>query len=299
MTPDLEKLRTFFALAQTGSFTEAARRLFRTQSAVSHAIRKLEASVGLKLVTRRGRKTALTEEGQRLYDTCEQIFHHLDATFEELAERQNRPLGRLRVGATVEFGSNILMKHIQPFLATYPNIRLDFKMSHSLIEPLLKDELDIIIDCEDHPLPELSKTPLFREVYTIACSPIYQREHEIYQVADLGRAQLLSRDKRGTWWHRFSNAADGARPAPEKIIVVNHIRGMIVAAQHHMGVILVPRYSILWELNIGTLVALFPELALLEDRFSIYQKRTKAQLKRHQLLTEYLKTIKPDELGAG
>ena len=51
------------------------------------------------------------------------------------------------------------------------------------------------------------------------------------------------------------------------------------------------------DLNRGTLVPLLPEIQLLEDRFSIYQKKAKAGLMRHRLLTEYLLSLKPQELG--
>jgi DNA-binding transcriptional LysR family regulator len=297
--PDLEKLRTFYMLARTGSFSEAAKRILRTQSAVSHAILKLEASLDLKLFVRQGRTNRLTEEGRRLYKACESVFHTLDAAFEDLSRRRDRSLGRLRLGSTVEFGCSILMKHIQPFVRDHPQVELDFFMSHDLLAGLLKDDLDMIIDCREHHLPELKMTPMFREAYNVACSPAYKKTHGLKKPTDLGRCSILSLDKEGTWWNRFIlSLPTGQRPTLDKIITINHIRGMIVAAQHHLGAILVPRYSILLELGKKNLVSLFPKLQLLEDRFSIYQKKNKVPLKRQRLLTNYLKSIKPTELGS-
>ena len=67
---DLHQLRAFHALGQTGSFTAAARRLNLSQSAISHAVAKLEATAGAGLVDRRSREFRLTDPGQRLFLAC-------------------------------------------------------------------------------------------------------------------------------------------------------------------------------------------------------------------------------------
>ena len=85
---DLPQLRTFYALAQTGSFTACARRLHRTQSAVSHAMTKLEHLAGVPLLDRKSRALGLTEEGRRLYLACEQVFATLGAAVDDLRRHQ-------------------------------------------------------------------------------------------------------------------------------------------------------------------------------------------------------------------
>jgi DNA-binding transcriptional LysR family regulator len=101
---DLAQLRTFHTLAQPGSFTACARRLNRTQSAVSHAMTKLENLARTPLLDRRSRELGLTEEGQRLSLACEQAFAALDAAAEDLRRQQTHARGWLRISATVEFG---------------------------------------------------------------------------------------------------------------------------------------------------------------------------------------------------
>lgn len=296
---DLPQLRTFFTLAQTGSFTACARRLNRTQSAVSHAMAKLEELAGVRLLERRGRSLGLTEEGRRLYQACEQVFATLDAASEDLRRHQSLSKGRLRVGATVEFGSSILMRHMQPFLAANPDLEIDFTLSHDLLAPLLRDDLDLIIDCQEHPLPALKKAPLFRETYVVACAPAFRKVHRIRVPGDLGRCPVLSLDKAGTWWNRFLMAVPGRdQPQLERFIAIDHIRAMIHAAAEGMGALLVPRYSVLEELERGDLVALFPAIRPTEDRFSIYQKKVKAGQEKQKLLTRYLQGLSPAEFGS-
>jgi DNA-binding transcriptional LysR family regulator len=293
---DLHQLRAFHALGQTGSFTGAAQRLHLTQSAISHAIAKLEASCGTALVDRRARAFRLSEAGGRLWLACEQMFTTLEAATEELGAETT---GRLRLGATVEFGSSILMRHMQPFLAANPGVEIDFTLSFDLLEPLLRDDLDLVIDCREHFLPELDKRPLFRETYLVAGSPAFRAAAGIDGAMDLGRCAIVSMDKAAAWWHRFLMALpEGGRPEFTRIIEVNHVRAMINAGVAGLGALLAPTYSVLSELERGDLVPLLPGIRPVEDRFCIYQKKRKAGLRNHRLLTEYLMTLNPGEFGA-
>ena len=294
---DLHQLRAFHALGQTGSFTGAARRLNLTQSAISHAIAKLEASAGTGLVDRRTHEFRLTEAGGRLWQACEQVFATLAAAAEDLAGPEAG--GRLRLGATVEFGSSILMRHIRPFLAENPGMEMDFTLTYDLLPLLLRDDVDLAIDCREHFLPELDKRPLFRETYVVAGSREFQASARIQGALDLGRCPVLSLDKAGAWWHRFLLAVpEGERPEFTRIIGVDHVRAMINAGVAGLGALLAPAYSVLRELERGELVPLLPGIRPVEDRFCIYQKKSRAVLPRQRLLTEYLSALSPAEFGS-
>jgi DNA-binding transcriptional LysR family regulator len=293
---DLYQLRTFHALAQTGSFTRAGQRLNLTQSAVSHALAKLEASVGAALMERRPRDLRLTEEGRLLMQACDQVFAILETVQEDLG--QSRAVGRLRLGVTVEFGASILLRHIQPFLAGHPRVEIDFTLSNDLLEPLLRGDLDMAIDCQEHLVPDLDRLPWFREVFVVAASPGLAAAAALRRPEDLADCALLSLDKDGLWWRRFLlTLPEARRPDFRRVIEVNHVRGMINAAVAGMGVLLAPLYSVLEELRRGDLVGLMPDLRPVEDRFWIYQRRSRAGLARHRLLTEYLLTLSPAEFG--
>jgi len=294
---DLYQLRAFHSVGLTGTFTAAARRLNLTQSAISHAVAKLEASVGVELVDRRGRAMRLTEEGRRLMLACEQVFATLEAAAEDLL-RPSTP-GKLRLGATVEFGSSILMRHMAPFLVENPGLEVDFTLTYDLLELLLRDELDLIIDCQEHFLPELEKLPLFRETYVVAGSKAFQAARGIATARDLGSCPVLSLDKAGAWWHRFLRAQPELdRPEFSRIIEVNHLRAMINAGIAGLGALLVPTYCVLRELEREDLVPLLPEIQPVEERFYIYQKKSRAILRRQRSLTQYLQGLSPREFGA-
>lgn len=299
---DLNQLRTFFTLVQSGSFSETARRLHRTQSAISHAIRKLEDLAGVVLIDRRVRELRLTDEGRRLAQACESVFATLDGVCEDFQRGRSLSLGRIRLGSTIELGCHVLMKQVGAFLERNPGIEVDFTLSPDLIEPLLRDDLDIAIDCVEHFRPELQKIPLFKEIYAVACAPAFQKAWDIKTPADLIRCPVLSLDKAGNWWHRFMlTLPEDQRPDLRRVIAVNHIRGMVHAAVHGLGVVLAPQYSVQAELDRGELVQLFPSIRSTEDRFYrffLYQKANKANLEKHRRLVAFIQTIRMSELDS-
>ncbi|OGS11536.1 MAG: hypothetical protein A2234_03085 [Elusimicrobia bacterium RIFOXYA2_FULL_58_8] len=297
MTLDLHQLKAFFAVAQTLNYTEASRRLYVTQSAVSHAVAKLARSAKAELLKKSGRKLALTEAGKILYGACEAVFYELEKAQEEISAAGNTGAGVIRLGATVEFGTTLLIKYMKNFMRSNPRIHVDFNFSHELLRPLLNDELDIVIDCRDHRAEGIGKTPLFREEYAVIASREYVSRHKIRRPADLSACSVLSMDKAGQWWGNFLNALPAAgRPELLQVTELNHIRAIINAAIEGLGVGFVPKYCVLKELKARNLVEVFPHLKLLDDNFYVYQKAGRAGLERHRSLLSYLKNMKTAHL---
>lgn len=297
MALDLYQLKAFFTVAQTLNYTEASKRLYLTQSAVSHAVAKLGKSAGGSLFKRAGNKLALTESGSILYKACEAVFYELEKAEERIAAARNKNIGTIRLGATVEFGTTLLVKYLRGFIQKNPGIHIDFQFRHELLKPLLNDELDIIIDCRDHKAPGLEQTPLFREEYAVIASPEFVKKHKLAAPSDLAACNILSLDKGALWWGNFLNALPASRrPELNSVTELNHIRAIINAAIEGLGVGFVPRYCVLKELKARTLVNVFPRLKLLEDNFYVYQKAGRAGLERHRNLLDYLKHIKATQL---
>ncbi len=297
MNLDLYQLRTFFTVAQTLNFTEASKRLYVTQSAVSHAIKKLERSTGQELFKKNGNRFSLTEIGLILYRTCETVFYELEKAEELIAGNKNKSAGVIRLGATVEFGTTLLVKYLKGFINKNPGIHMDFLFKHDLLKPLLNDELDIIIDCKDHKVDGIEKKPLFREEYVVIASKEFISANKLREPSGLARCNVLSLDKGGQWWGNFLNSLPvDRRPEFKSITEINHVRGIINAAIESLGAGFVPKYCVFKELKAGALKNVFPRLELLEDHFSIYQKTKRSGLERHRRLIEYLARIKTAHL---
>lgn len=296
---DLYQLKTFFFLGKIKHFTKTAQALFVTQSAVSHAVKKLETSVGTPLIERKGRAIDLTEAGQSLFRSCEKIFYEIEKADQEISHYKKKARSQIRIGCTVEFGNTILVNHVKPFLDRHKDIHLDFWFSHSLINLLLRDEVDLIIDCKAHQYNQIDHIFLFRENYVTIANPLFIEDYRISAIRDLERVNLLSMDKKLDWWHNFLSAVnDAASLDLRHVIRINHIRGMINAAATGLGIGFVPRYTVIDELSSGTLVDPFPEIKPAADSFSIFIKKEKRSFKKYQLFIEYLKQLKPEEFGA-
>ena len=118
------KYRTFLAVADAGSVTEAARRLFVSQPAVSADIASLEASLGVTLFVRTRRGVHLTEAGEVLLGYVRSAFSLLDAGHEKLRELLGLESGTLRIGASDMTLRFFLLDYIAVFRERYPNVRL-------------------------------------------------------------------------------------------------------------------------------------------------------------------------------
>lgn len=291
MQVDLNKLKTFYILAGTKSYTGCAEKLCLTQSAVSHAIKKLETDLGFDLVDRQNRQFRLTRQGEFLYRRCMGIFSRIDDALDGLAAEKRHPVF-ITMGAPVEFGSSVLIKGMRPFLKSHDRIHIDFFLDASLLEPLLADDLDIIIDCVPHVHEDLVAVPLLREEYAVIATQQYIEARNIRSVRDLNRCTLLSFDKELAWWKNFINAlTEEAGFGFRRITRISNVRGIINAALESMGVGFVPRYTVLKELEHQTLVELFPEIGVRNDQINIYLKRRNFEKQAFKDLIAHIKSL--------
>ncbi len=295
---DLNQLEVFFMLGKVKNFTETAKLMYVTQSAISHAIKKLEKSLDLRLITRSGRNFSLTPAGRELFHSCEKIFYEVEHAKDNLKNHRENPVWNITLGSPVEFGNTILIPLINDFMQAYPNYQLDFLFSNSLSEPLVTDEVDFIIDCKEHFATKLTRLQLFREEYAVVASPDYVRQCNLLEVAALENVTVLSLDNKRRWWSNFLMALPAhLRPRFKSVTAINHIRGMIVGALVGMGVRFVPRYTVSKELEIRLLVAMFGSIRPLADNFCIYIKQEKLALAKNKHLVDYLRSLAPAEFG--
>ena len=144
-TLELDVLRSFAAVADTGSFTAAAGRVARTQSAVSMQIKRLEEVLGRRVLERTSRSLALTGEGELLLDYARRMLALNDESLRRLA-RPNVS-GRARLGVTEYFVPNELPRLLARFAAAHPGVQLEVRMglSRDLRAELDASKLDAAI----------------------------------------------------------------------------------------------------------------------------------------------------------
>lgn len=140
---DLDVLRTFVAIAETGSFTLAASAVFRTPSAVSMQIKKLEDILGVSVFSRDARSVSLTQDGEMLMGYARRML----ALNREAVSKFIVPdiAGVVRLGSPDDYGERVLPNVLKRFAQTHPAIAVDvtIDMSGNLRRRLAERQLDI------------------------------------------------------------------------------------------------------------------------------------------------------------
>jgi len=131
---ELGDLAAFLAVAQDRSFTRAAAKLGTSQSALSHTVRRLEARLGVRLLTRTTRSVAPTEAGERLLETLGPALDDIEAKLDALSALRTRPAGTVRITTTEHAAEMILWPALQRFLPDYPDIKVELSVDNSFTD---------------------------------------------------------------------------------------------------------------------------------------------------------------------
>jgi LysR family transcriptional regulator, low CO2-responsive transcriptional regulator len=170
---DNRQLRAFVTVAETGSFTMAAKKLFLSQSAVSHSLRALEEDAGCRLLGRLGKKAVLTQAG-------EQLLHHAKKVLREMADARNAldHLGkwgrsRLRLGASSTACEHILPPVLRAFQEKHPqcSILLEPGDTPQVFELLHSNRIDLGLALEPKGSRDFEFHPLFTDELFFLLAP--------------------------------------------------------------------------------------------------------------------------------
>lgn len=144
MQATLHQLRVFEATARHGSFTRAAEELYITQPTVSSQIKQLTKAIGLPLFEQIGKRLYLTEAGQELLSTCQDIFHRLDNFEMKVADLKGTKQGNLRL-AVITTAKYFIPRILGSFCQKYPGIDVALKVTnHQNIQQRMNDNEDDI-----------------------------------------------------------------------------------------------------------------------------------------------------------
>jgi DNA-binding transcriptional LysR family regulator len=236
----LDGIATFVAVAESGSISEAARRLHLSKSVVSERLAELERSLGMRLLHRTTRKLSLTEDGAAFQERATRIVHDVEDALADLAERRGTLSGPLRIAAPVTFGRMHLGPAMYPFLAQHPLIELTLDLDDRRVDAAA-DGYDAVIRHGPIVDSRLTAWRLASSRRVLVASPDYLARHGSPQsTADLERHQGIFYTNRGV--------ADWRFPDPNGAIIVRARVGLRVnngdmmrdAAIAGLGIALLP-----------------------------------------------------------
>lgn len=191
MKTTLDELLAFKTVVDTGSISAAAERLEQTSSGISRALSRLEHKLNTTLMRRTTRRLELSEEGQLFLARARDILQSVEAAEDELACRQLKPAGRLRVNASSPFMLHVLVPLVKDFLAEYPDIELELHTGDGIVD-LIEHRADVAI--RHGPLRDstLHARPLTASRLRLLASPAYlKKAGRPTKVDDLNRHTLL------------------------------------------------------------------------------------------------------------
>lgn len=249
MKMDWDKLRTFYAVVQAGSFTHAGERLLLSQSAVSRQILGLEESLKVSLFHRHARGLVMTEQGEILYAAVKDIFAKLAITESLLSENKEQPQGVLKITTTVAFGALWLAQYLNEFMMSYPNIQVDLILDDRELD-LTRREADVGIRIIPSRSPELIQRRLMSYGLNVYASQGYLKKRGAPQkVHDLKDHALIGFSQGGgilpvehiNW---ILSAGLPRGQFYEAVLSINNIQGIMIAIQKGIGIGVLPEYLV-------------------------------------------------------
>jgi len=172
---DLYPIQVFCAVATEKSFTRAAKKLFRTQPAVSLMVRRLESDLGVKLIDRTGRELLLTDAGKIVLEYARRFENIQRELGTALTELRDNAAGVLGIGAN-ESTTLYLLKHLQQYRRLYPRVKVQVRRSLSSLIPrqLIDGDLELGVISYDPGDSRLASREIYKDYLTFVVAPTHR-----------------------------------------------------------------------------------------------------------------------------
>lgn len=259
----LSEMRVLVAVADAGSFSEAAQRLGLSPPTITRSIAALERRLGARLVARTTRSLRLTDAGARFAEDARRLLAEIDLAEQSAAGRHARARGALRLTAPVLFGEMHLMPVVREFLDAHPEVSIRVLLLDRLVN-LVEEGLDLALRIDGQEDTGLETIELGRVRRMIVASPAYVREHgRPERPQDLHHhriAMSIGHNASRDWTF---GAGDGGAAAVavrvDPVLTVSTLRAAIGAAREGWALTRVLSYQVREDLTAGRLVPLLEE----------------------------------------
>ena len=243
----LKQLRAFAAVAQDGSFTAAAQRLFVSQSAASALVRGLEQALGLRLLDRSTRRLSLTPMGADLLPAAQRLLDDLLRLAGDARELTQQRRGRVRLGTTPLLGASLLPPMLAAYAQRYPGVdlRLHDAPADELLARLRAGELDLLLATLDPVDADLVATPVLSDAMHLACArshPLAGRRHVAW--AALAYEPLLLMRPGSGLRTLVDRCLAEAGVQPRVAQEVTQVSSALALAAAGLGLAIVPAYAL-------------------------------------------------------
>jgi DNA-binding transcriptional LysR family regulator len=256
---EMTQLEFFLTVVQEGSFSKAAERVFRTQPAVSIAIRRLEEEVGAPLFERSQKTPVLTQAGELVYDYAKRILALRDQAREVVTELRSLERGRVRIGANESTSLYFLPHLILDYRKQHPNVKVEIyrHVSERLPLEVLDRNVDLALLAYEPVDSDLESFPVLRDELVLILPPDHPlSKRDAVTVKELGKESFLAHNvKTASRFKVVEVFAQHHTPLniTLELATVETIKRFV---QLEIGLAFVPRMCVSEELERGTLATI-------------------------------------------
>jgi LysR family transcriptional regulator for bpeEF and oprC len=284
----------FLSVVETRSFSETARRLGVSTSAVSAAVVRLERKLTVRLLNRTTRRVIPTFEGAEFYQRCKHIIADLEQAESSVIRSAGTPGGRLRVGMPAALGKMWVIPRLSRFLEAYPAISIEVVLE-DFIAGSHRDGLDAIIQVGELPSSRLTLRKLSSVDYVVCASPKYLGSHGIPEMPGdlIGHNCLTYRRPRNgqiRQW-RFTDGSSMESISMNGNMTFNSGEALVAAAASGLGIVQVAQYYARPWLESGELVEVLSDYRVWAYDISVVFQQRKRMASRLRVFIDFLAEI--------
>ena len=266
----LTEMEAFATVVDQGGFTDAARKLGISKSAVSKHVSSLEARLGARLLNRTTRRVSPTEIGLAYYDRARRVLNDAGEADALVTSMQSAPSGTLRISVATDFGVNHLSPILGDFLAEFPDITVNMVLNNRYVE-LISEGFDMAVrigELEDSSLRARKLAETSRRM--IAAPSYFERFGRPARIDDLNEHKLLhySNQSAGNVWRITAPSGEKRQVRTAGWLTVNDGQSLLNAAISGLGIAYLPTFLFSDALKEGLVAEAMPDLP--QDLQGIY-----------------------------
>jgi LysR family transcriptional regulator, regulator for bpeEF and oprC len=294
----LKSLMVFLRSAQLQSFSEAARQLSMSPSAVSRAVARLEEDLGIRLLQRTTRSLTLTEDGTKFYQRCQQIIDELEAVELEVKQSQSKPKGTLRLNFSVALGKMYIAPRLAELAQQYPDLVFSVSFSDRLSD-LIEEGIDATVRVGSGTDSRLVMQVL-GTAYPITCAaPSYLQQAGVPKTPEaLSQYRcvnfILPQSGREINW-KFQVKGQAVTLPVQSYLQFDYAEALLEAAIAGAGIIQAPKYIVAAAIQAGKLKPILTNYASKEGTIiAIVYPQKKYLSAKVRVFIEFMTTLMED-----
>ena len=280
-----EGVNEFVAVAETESFTQAARRLGVSTAQVSRQVSALETRLATRLFYRTTRRVSVTEAGRIYYQQCRQVLDALDDAERSITNLQLSPRGKLRLTAPITYGEKRIAPLVNEFVVQYPELDVEMNLTNQKLD-LVGEGYDLAVrlgKLEDSSM--MARRLASRTLYVCA-SPQYLSAHGAPQeLSELAQHNCLQGNL--DYW-RFQEQGQPRNVRISGNIRCDSGRALLDAALKGIGIVQLPDYYVQTALDTGQLLPLLTDYREDDDGIWAVYPQTRHLSPKVRMLLDFL-----------